>query len=48
MSEVGSGVREIWIHVLGEWRVRGEHADALYVLQVFTRGLRKPLRPILS
>jgi phage-related protein len=37
MNEVGAGVREIRIHVLGEWRVLyvAKFAEAIYVLHAF-------------
>jgi phage-related protein len=46
MREVGSGAREIRIHVLGEWRVLyvAKFSDAVYVLHAFqkkTRGTRR-------
>jgi phage-related protein len=43
MQSVGSGVREIRIHVLGEWRViyLATLRDALYVLHAFQKKTRK-------
>jgi phage-related protein len=43
MSEVGAGVREIRIHVLGEWRVLyvAKFADAVYVLHAFQKKTQK-------
>lgn len=43
MSTVGAGVREIRIHVLGEWRVLyvAKFADAIYVLHAFQKKSRK-------
>ena len=39
MPDVGAGVREIRIHVLGEWRVIyvASTADAVYVLHCFQK-----------
>lgn len=39
MNEVGRGVREIRIHILGEWRVLyvAKFADAVYVLHAFQK-----------
>jgi len=39
MKEVGAGVREIRIHVLGEWRVLyvAKCAEAVYVLHAFQK-----------
>jgi phage-related protein len=39
MTSVGNGVREIRIHVLGEWRVIyvARLADAIYVLHAFQK-----------
>ncbi len=46
MSAVGSGVREIRIHVLGEWRVLyiAKFAEAIYVLHVFQKKTQKTRR----
>lgn len=46
MSEVGAGVREIRIHVLGEWRVLyvAQFAKAVYVLHAFQKKTRKTRR----
>ena len=43
MREVGPGVREIRIHVLGEWRVLyvARFADAVYVLHCFQKKTEK-------
>jgi phage-related protein len=43
LSTVGAGVREIRIHVLGEWRVIdvARFADAVYVLHCFEKKSRK-------
>ena len=43
MQSIGSGVREIRIHVLGEWRVIyvANLADAVYVLHAFQKKSRK-------
>jgi phage-related protein len=43
MQAIGPGVREIRIHVLGEWRVVyvANLADAVYVLHVFQKNSRK-------
>lgn len=43
MNVVGSGVREIRVHVLGEWRVLyvAKFADAVYVLHAFQKKTRK-------
>ena len=39
MKEVGAGVREIRIHVLGEWRVLyvAKFVDAVYVIHAFQK-----------
>ncbi len=39
MNEIGRGVSEIRIHVLGEWRVLyvAKFADAVYVLHAFQK-----------
>ena len=46
MKEVGQGVREIRIHVLGEWRVLyvARFADAIYVLHAFQKKTQKTER----
>jgi phage-related protein len=46
MKGVGSGVREIRIHVLGEWRVLyvAKFADAIYVLHAFQKKAQKTRR----
>jgi phage-related protein len=43
MQSIGSGVREIRIHVLGEWRVIyvAKMKDAVYVLHSFHKKDRK-------
>ncbi len=43
MKDIGSGVREIRIHVLGEWRVIyvAKFADAIYVLHSFQKKTQK-------
>lgn len=43
MTEVGAGVREIRIHVLGEWRVLyvAKFAKAIFVLHAFRKKTRK-------
>ena len=43
MSAVGAGVREIRVHVLGEWRVLyvAKFADAVYVLHAFQKKTQK-------
>jgi phage-related protein len=43
MSAIGAGVREIRIHVLGEWRVLyvAKFDEAVYVLHVFQKKSRK-------
>jgi len=43
MQSIGSGVREIRIRVLGEWRVIyvAKLADAVYVLHAFQKKSRK-------
>ena len=44
MKDVGGGVREIRIHVLGEWRVLyvARLAEAIYVRMRFRRRHRRP------
>jgi phage-related protein len=46
MASVGTGVREIRIHVLGEWRVIyiAKLADAIYVLHAFQKKTRRTRR----
>jgi phage-related protein len=46
MTSVGTGVREIRIHVLGEWRVIyvANLADAIYVLHAFQKKTQKTRR----
>ncbi len=46
MNEVGTGVREIRIHVLGEWRVLyvAKFAEAVYVLHAFQKKTQKTRR----
>jgi phage-related protein len=46
MKTVGSGVREIRIRVLGEWRVIyvAKFADAVYVLHAFQKKTQKTRR----
>jgi phage-related protein len=43
MRSVGSGVKEIRIHVLGEWRIVyvAKLADAIYVLHAFQKRSQK-------
>jgi phage-related protein len=43
MSDVGRGVKEIRIHVLGEWRVLyvAAFAEAIYVLHCFQKKTAK-------
>ena len=43
MRSVGPGVKEIRIHVLGEWRIVyvAKLADAIYVLHAFQKKSRK-------
>jgi phage-related protein len=43
MNEIGAGVREIRIHVLGEWRVLyvAKFAEAVYVLHAFQKKTQK-------
>jgi phage-related protein len=43
MTSVGNGVREIRIHVLGEWRVIyvARLADAIYVLHAFQKKTQR-------
>ena len=46
MKAIGSGVREIRIRVLGEWRVLyvAKFADAVYVLHAFQKKTQKTSR----
>ena len=46
MNDVGAGVREIRIHVLGEWRVLyvAKFAAAVYVLHAFQKKIQKTRR----
>ena len=46
MSIIGPGVKEIRIHVLGEWRVIyvARFRDAVYVLHAFQKKSRKTSR----
>ena len=46
MNAIGTGTREIRIHVLGEWRVLyvAKFADAVYVLHTFQKKSRKTRR----
>jgi phage-related protein len=46
MQEIGPGVNEIRIHVLGEWRVIyvAKLHDAVYVLHAFQKKTRKTSR----
>ena len=46
MREVGLGVREIRIHVLGEWRVLyvAKFSDTVYVLHAFQKKTSKTRR----
>ncbi|MDH5640646.1 MAG: type II toxin-antitoxin system RelE/ParE family toxin [Nitrospira sp.] len=46
MREVGAGVREIRIHVLGEWRVLyvAQFAKSVFVLHAFQKKTRKTRR----
>jgi len=46
MQIIGSGVKEIRIHILGEWRVIyvAKHHEAVYVLHVFQKKTRKTSR----
>lgn len=43
MNGIGSGVKEIRIHVLGEWRIIyvAKFADAVYVLHSFQKKTQK-------
>ena len=46
MNEVGAGVREIRLHVLGEWRVLyvAKFVEAVYVLHAFQKKTQKTRR----
>ncbi len=46
MHEVGPGVREIRVHVFGEWRVLyvARFANAIYVLHAFRKKTQKTRR----
>jgi len=46
MKTVGSGVREIRIRVLGEWRILyvAKFADAVYILHAFQKKTQKTRR----
>lgn len=46
MPAIGAGVREIRIHVLGEWRVIyvAKFADTIYVLHAFRKKSQKTRR----
>jgi phage-related protein len=46
MKEVGAGVREIRVHVLGEWRVLyvAKFVRAVYVIHAFQKKTRKTRR----
>lgn len=46
MQVVGSGVKEIRIHILGEWRIIyvAKHQEAVYVLHAFQKKTRKTSR----
>lgn len=46
MNAVGAGVKEIRVHVLGEWRVIyvAKFAAAIYVLHVFQKKTQKTRR----
>jgi len=46
MQIIGSGVKEIRIHILGEWRVIyvAKHHEAIYVLHAFQKKTRKTSR----
>ena len=43
MQAIGPGVKEIRIHILGEWRIIyvAKLSDAIYVLHVFQKKTRK-------
>ena len=46
MTSIGSGVREIRVHVLGEWRIIyvAKIADAIYVLHAFQKKTQRTRR----
>jgi len=46
MPAIGAGVREIRIHVLGEWRVVyvAKFADAVYILHAFQKKTQQTRR----
>ena len=46
MKAIGAGVREIRVHVLGEWRVLyvAKFTEAVYVLHAFQKKTRKTRR----
>lgn len=46
MQAIGTGVKEIRIHVLGEWRVMyvAKFSDAVYVLHAFKKKSQKTSR----
>ena len=46
MQAIGQGVKEIRIHVLGEWRVIyvARFSDAIYVLHAFQKKSNKTSR----
>jgi phage-related protein len=46
MNVIGAGVREIRVHVLGEWRVLyvAKFSDAVYVLHSFQKKSQKTRR----
>ncbi len=46
MTAIGPGVREIRIHVLGEWRVIyvAKYTDTIYVLHAFRKKSQKTRR----
>jgi phage-related protein len=46
MLSIGAGVKEIRIHVLGEWRVIyvAKFRDAIYVLHAFKKKSQKTSR----
>ena len=46
MGDVGSGAREIRIHVLGEWRILyvAKFGDAVYVLHAFQKKSQQTRR----
>ena len=46
LNQVGAGVREIRVHVLGEWRVLyvAKFPEAVYVLHAFQKKTQKTTR----